>query len=69
MPAVSMLSIRSKVPGSTHAEVSDLEGRRVVLVESEPDRHLGALRSTDGARIEAAAEGTEEVKEKAARAA
>lgn len=55
MPPLPLLSVRSRVPGSTSASVSELGGRRVVLVESQVDRHLGALRSTDGIRIEAAA--------------
>jgi len=50
------LSIRSRLPGSTAAAVTDLGGRRVVLVESQRAPHLGALRSTDGIRIEAAAD-------------
>ncbi|MCC6435145.1 MAG: methylmalonyl-CoA carboxyltransferase [Acidimicrobiales bacterium] len=55
MPPLPLLSVRSRMPGSTSAAVSELGGRRVVLVESQVDRHLGALRSTDGIRIEAAA--------------
>ncbi|MGE0730384.1 MAG: acyl-CoA carboxylase subunit beta [Acidimicrobiia bacterium] len=55
MAPLPLLSVRSRLPGSTTAAVCDLGGRRVVLVESVVDHHLGALRSTDGARIEAAA--------------
>jgi acetyl-CoA carboxylase carboxyltransferase component len=53
---VPVLPIRSRLAGSTRALVSRLGDRTVVLVESVRDEHVGALRSTDGARIEAAAQ-------------
>lgn len=56
MAVPALLSIRSRMAGSTKASVSDIGGRNVVLVESLPDTHLGALQSADGIRIEAAAD-------------
>lgn len=56
MALLTELPFRAGMGGTTRARVSDIGGRRVVLVESELDSHMGALRSSDGIRIEAAAE-------------
>ncbi|MFN0025610.1 MAG: acyl-CoA carboxylase subunit beta [Acidimicrobiales bacterium] len=49
------LPLRSRMTGTTRARVGHIADRSVVLVESELDRHQGALSSADGLRIEAAA--------------
>jgi acetyl-CoA carboxylase carboxyltransferase component len=49
------LPVRARMPGTIRTEVGLLGGREVALVESQLDHHLGALRSTDGIRIEATA--------------
>ncbi len=49
------LPLRSGMAGTTRARVGRIGDRSVVLVESELDRHQGALSSADGLRIEAAA--------------
>ncbi len=55
MPDTLTFPLRARMPGSTAARVDHLDGRPVVIVESQPDSHRGALRSSDGERIVAAA--------------
>ena len=50
------LSFRSRMAGSTRADVRRLGDREVVLVESHFGAHLGALQAADGVRIAAAAD-------------
>jgi len=50
-----LLSLRKQVPGSINVGVHELNGRRVVLVESHSDTKRGALLPADGESIAAAA--------------
>ena len=54
------LGLRARTPGSVSTRVAELDGRPVVLVESDPSDSRGALLPADGASIAAAARAARE---------